>query len=99
MKLLEEDAALRAEVAALRAEVRRLKGVKGPPSLKPSGMEKTTEPRPRRGSGERRRGRKNARLAVDEVRILEAEVPAGSRFKGYEDFWVEELVLEPRVIR
>jgi hypothetical protein len=99
LKLLEENAVLGAEVAALREEVRRLKGLKGPPSLKPSGMDRETEARPKGGSGERRRGSKNARLAVDEVRVLEADAPAGSRFKGYEDFWVQELVLEPRVIR
>ena len=76
------NAALRVEVAALREENRRLKGLKGPPSLKPSGMDRQTEPRPKRGSGARRRGAKNARLAIDEDRILRAEAPAGSRFKS-----------------
>lgn len=90
---------MRAENAALREEVRRLKGLKGPPALKPSGMEKATEPKPKRGSGKRRRGPKNARLSVDEERIVRAEVPAGSRFKGYEDFWVQELVVKPHVVR
>ena len=99
LKLLEENAALAAEVAALRAEVRRLKGLKGPPSLKPSGMDRETEPKPRRGASKRRRGSKNARLLVDEVRILKADAPAGSRFKGYEDFTVQDLVVRPRVIR
>ena len=101
LQLLEEKAALRAEVAALREENRRLKGLKGPPALKPSkpsGMEKATEAKPREG-GKRRRGPKNARLTVDEVQILRAAVPAGSRFKGYEDFVVQDLVIRPRVIR
>ncbi len=99
VRVLEDNAALRAEVAALRAENRRLKGLKGPPSLKPSGMDRETEPRPKRGSGARRRGAKNARLAIDEDRILRAEAPAGSRFKGYEDFTVQDLVVKPHVIR
>ncbi len=99
LKLLEENAALRADVAALRAENRRLKGLKGPPSIKPSGMDRKTEAKPKHGSSERRRGPKNARLAVDEVRILKAEVPAGSRFKGYEDFVVQDLMVKPLVIR
>ena len=99
LKLVEENAGLRAEVAALRAENRRLRGLKGPPSLKPSGMDKETGPKPTGGSGARRRGPKSARLAIDEDRILEADAPAASRFKGYEDFTVQELVVEPRVIR
>jgi hypothetical protein len=100
LQLLEENARLRAEVAALREENRRLKGLKGPPALKPSkpsGMEKATE-RPG-GRSKRRRGPKNARLTVDAVRVLRPEVPPGSRFKGYEDFVVQDLVVRPRVIR
>jgi hypothetical protein len=101
LQVLEENAALRAEVAALREEVRRLKGLKGPPAIKPSkpsGMDKATEAKPR-GRNKRRRGPKNARLTVDEVQVLRAEVPPGSRFKGYEDFVVQDLVIRPRVIR
>jgi anti-sigma factor RsiW len=102
LELLEANAALRADVAALRAENRRLRGLKGPPSLKPSrpsGMDKKTEPPAKRGSGARRRGAKNARLTIDEDRILAVDAPAGSRFKGYQDFTVQELVVESRVIR
>ena len=40
LRLLEEQAASRAENAALREEIRRLKGLNGPPDIKPSGMEK-----------------------------------------------------------
>ena len=82
-RLLAENAALKQAIAELRAEVATLKGVKGRPKLKPSGMEKGTEPRP----GVRDRGggagaRKAKRLAIDEERIIAAAVPAGSRFKG-----------------
>ena len=82
--------ALRAENQALRDEVARLKGLPPRPPSRPSGMEKATEP----GVGvageasersKRRRGAKRDRDAVTSERVLKAAVPAGSRFKGYED--------------
>ncbi len=46
LRLLEEVAALRAETAALGEEIARLKGLKGPPKIKPSGMDRATDPKP-----------------------------------------------------
>ena len=98
LQLLEDVVALKAENAALREEIARLKGHKGPPKLKPSGMEKATEPaRAERKAG--RRGGKIDRLVIDEERVLKAAVPPGSRFKGYETYVVQELILRPHVIR
>jgi len=95
-------AALRAENQALRDEVARLKGLPPRPPLRPSGMEKATEP----GAvgkamkrSRRRRGAKRDRDAVTAERVLKATVPAGSRFKGYEDYLVRELHLSAEVIR
>ena len=88
-RLLAENAALKQAIAELRAEVATLKGVKGRPKLKPSGMEKGTEPKPDvRDRGRGARDGKARRLAIHEERIFAADVPAGSRFKGYEDFLV-----------
>ncbi|HEY8801718.1 MAG TPA: transposase [Candidatus Dormibacteraeota bacterium] len=88
-------------VCEQRDEIAGLKGLKGrsdikPPS-KPSGMAQVSQAKvpshPRRG------GDKTAKRVVAEVRILEATVPPGSRFKGYEDFVVQDLVLRPQVVR
>jgi Transposase IS66 family len=98
-RLLAENAALRQAVAELRAEVATLKGLKGRPEVKPSGMEKATEPEPPGTGRGGAKARKVGRLTVDEERVIEAEVPAGSRFKGYEDFLVQDLVLRPHVVR
>src|SRR3954466_4395552 len=97
-RLLAENDALKQAVAELKAEVATLKGVKGRPEVKPSGMEKGTEPAPA-GTGRGAKGSKSARLAVHEDRVVAADVPAGSRFKGYEDFLVQDLVLRPHVVR
>src|SRR3954449_4909712 len=98
-RLLAENGALRQVIAGLKAEVATLKGVKGRPELKPSGMEKGTEPAPA-GTGRGARARKVGRLTVHEERVVAAaDVPAGSRLKGYEDFLVQDLVLRPHVVR
>ena len=49
-------------------------------------MDKATDRKPAGRKGKRRgRGGKLSRLTIDEERIVEIEVPDGSRFKGYED--------------
>ena len=75
-RLLAENAALRRAVAELRAEVAALKGLKGRPEVKPSGMEEATEPEPA-GKGRGAKARKAGRLTPDEERVVAADVPAG----------------------
>ena len=104
VQLLGEISALRQVVAEQRAEITRLKGLKGPPSIKPSikpsGMEQASERKPPAGRGKRRRrGSKRIARAVVEDRVLSIAVPAGSRFKGYEDFLIQDVVLRPVAIR
>ena len=81
-ELLAKVAALTAENAALREEIARLKGLKGRPAIKPSGMEQSTSSKPLQRKAQRRRGRGGqARVAVED-RVIAAAVPAGSRFKS-----------------
>src|SRR3954452_9298946 len=90
-RLLAENAELKQTVADLRAEIAKLKGVTGRPVIRQSGMEQKTEPTDK--------PRKTERLVIHEERVIKADVPAGSRFKGYEDFVVQDLVLRPHVVR
>src|SRR3954469_2630395 len=101
IRLMERIAGLEHTVAALREEIARLKGLKGPPSIKPSGMEQASEDAPPKEGRRkrRRRGRGAANLSVHEDRVVKVAVPAGSRFKGYEDFLVQDVIVRAHVIR
>jgi hypothetical protein len=96
---LAKISALSVENTALRAEIARLKGLKGPPSIRPSGMEQASEPKPSAGGGKRRRrGAKRVGAPITE-RVVVAEVPPGSRFKGYQTYLVQDLIVRPVAIR
>src|SRR5215211_5495938 len=86
-------------VAAQREEIARLKGRKARPRIKPSGMEQASEPKPPRGPhGRRGRGKVVPRVAVED-RVVAACVPPGSRFRGHQDFLVQDLVLRTEAVR
>jgi hypothetical protein len=102
--LLEEVSGLKDLVGELRAEIAELKGLKGRPKIKPSkpsGMEAASEKKKRGPSGNKPRGRgaKPASRTPVEDRIVKAEVPPGSRFKGYEDSTVQDLLIQPMIVR
>src|SRR5437667_12052577 len=86
LRLLEQIAELQRTVAAQRDEIARLKGGSGRPNIKPSGMDKATEPKPasRAGSEPGRKDSKTSKLSIHEERTVKvAAPPQGSRFTGY----------------
>ena len=94
ISLLETVAQLEAKVVALSDENARLKGLKGRPTLKPSGMEKGTDPPPAASSKTNRPQRrrdppKSARLIVDEERVVPLAPQPGWRFKGFKFYTVQ----------
>jgi hypothetical protein len=85
-------------VAAQRDEIARLKGGPGRPNVKPSGMERGTEPKPPKGK-KPPRGCTRSKLTINEERIVKvAAPPSGSRFKGYTSYVVQDLVIRPHVV-
>lgn len=101
VKQWEQMVELQRIVAALRDEIARLKGGPGRPNIKPSGMERGTEPKPPGSSGDRKRPRGSTRskLTIDEERTVKvATPPRGARLKGYTSFVVQDLVIRPHVV-
>lgn len=97
--LLGKIAELERTVVEQRVEIARLKGQKGQPTIRPSGMEQTRSAAQGDGHAKRRRrGKVNPRVSVED-RVLRATVPVGSCFKGYETYLVQELVLSVHAIR
>jgi len=91
-------------IANLRDEVARLKGVNGRPDIKPnkpSGMHQASEKKARKnGNKNGGRGKKKPpRQGAVKDQIVKADVPEGSRFKGYEDFIVQDLIIQPVTTR
>src|SRR5215510_1869949 len=99
VKQWEQIVELQRMVAALRDEIAGLKGGPGRPNLKPSGMERRTEPPGSSGERKRPRGGTRSKLTIHEERIVTvAAPPRGSRFKGYTSFVVQDLVIRPHVV-
>src|SRR5690348_11914509 len=90
--LFEQLAEQQRTIAALRDEIARLKGGPRRPNLKPSGMEKATEPKPDKpaGEGHGKRGSTKSKLGIHEEKTVKVDAPAGSRFKGYTSYIVQE---------
>jgi hypothetical protein len=101
IKQWEQIVELQRMVGVLRDEIARLKGGPGRPNIKPSGMERGTEPKPPGNPGDRKRPRGSTRskLSIDEDRTVKvAAPPRGSRFKGYTSFVVQDLVIRSHVV-
>jgi len=94
------------EIQRLKDEVAVAKGEKKRPKFKPSKLDqkagKEEEPRSAEAEppGPRKRA-KTAQLTLHEDKVIQPEepIPAGSRFKGYRDFVVQDLLIQPHTIR
>ena len=98
--LLEICLLLKEQIQVLKDEIARLKGLKPRPKIKPSALEdksarnKRKRKRKKRGGSSKRR--KTRKLEIHETVVVSPDnVPGGSRFKGYQDFTVQDLVIRP----
>lgn len=80
------------QIQALRDEVARLKKQKPKPKIRPS---KLNDGDGKKGGGKGKRGKKKQKRKPDETVVVQPEhVPEGSRFKGYDDYVVQDLVIK-----
>lgn len=91
------------ELQALRDEISRLKGQKTKPQIKPSNLDKKTKPKQnswKQGeSTQKPKSAKTKTLIIHEKKELHPEdLPAGSTFIDYKDYYVQDLVFTNRNI-
>ncbi|MBY5637529.1 transposase [Rhizobium leguminosarum] len=96
-----ENTRLKVDNQLLRDEIARLKNLPPRPPFRPSGMEQATSDKTVAGSRKpaRRRGPKGDKGSVTGEEVLPANAPPGSRFKGYKDCVVRDLVVRAEVVR
>ena len=113
--LLEENRRQAEIIQQMRDEIAVLKGQKAKPKFKPSGMETETEPdgdadgsdaEAKDDGREGRRAGSSKRSKTQQLRIHEtlkvppqAPIPERARFKGYRDFVVQDLRIQPHNTR
>lgn len=100
--LLEAIAHQQEQIQVLKDEIARLNGQHPRPKIRPSTLER--KPKQKRKKKDKRPGSarrsKLGVLEIHETKVIEADnVPPGSQFKGYEDYTVQGLVIEPHNIR
>lgn len=94
------------QIQQLKDEIARLKGQKPKPDIKPSRLEK---PRKKgsasdsKKSGKRPGSDKRSKtksLEINDDKVVQPDfIPEGSRFKGYQDYVVQDLLFQPHNIR
>ncbi len=96
-----ENTRLKIDNQLLRDEIARLKNLPPRPPFRPSGMEKATSDKTvgSKGKPTRRRGPKGDTGNVTREEVLPVTAPPGSRFKGYKDCMVRDLIVRAEVVR
>lgn len=89
------------EIEVLKEEIKRLKNHKGKPRIKPSQMDKVksnNKQSTKRVGSEKRN--KNVELTIHEEKIILAkDIPEGSRFKGYQYYVIQDLIIQTKNTR
>lgn len=95
------------EIGCLKDEIAILKDEKARPKFKPSGMEQETDRQPtletgrtpKKRAGSKKRSKTQQLVIHTEQVIRPPNLTSGSRFKGYRDYVVQDLLFESRNTR
>lgn len=96
----EEIHLLKEQVQALKDEIAVLKGHKPKPKIKPSALESKKDKDDKDDDddglrpGSSKRDKKGLEIH-EEIIVAPKEIPEGSRFKGYKDYTVQDIVIKP----
>jgi len=109
--LLEINQLLKERIQELKDEIARLKGLKPKPKIKPSTLEKdarnTGGGKGSKGDSSKQEGKNGKKkragsakrskdIEIHKEEVLKPEnLPEGSRFKGFEDYTVQGLLIQP----
>ncbi|NOR81710.1 MAG: transposase [Methyloprofundus sp.] len=100
--LLELLAWQQKQIDELEQEILKLKGETTKPDIKPSKMDKEGASEDDKSSSKRKKGprrSKNGNLKIDETKIIQPdEIPEGSRFKGYQDRVIQDIIFQTHTI-
>jgi len=93
---------LKEELQRLKDEIAHLKGHKSKPKIRPSALEKGDSEKPSHGTprpGSKKRQKTTTLEIHDTEYISVEEVPPGSRFKGYQEYTVQDIEIRPHNTR
>jgi len=91
--------AMAEEIQQLKDEIARLKNQPPRPKISPSSLEKDKESKSKSPKGKRpgsQKRAKTAQLKIHKTKPIEPEhIPEGSEFRYYQDFVVQDIIIEP----
>ncbi len=103
IKLIQEQRQMIQEqqqtIEELKDEIRRLKKHKGKPKLRPSALNKNRNKEKEDKKRKRGRQAKPKRPPDNVEKIAAGNIPAGSRFKGYRTYEIQELEMTTKKTR